>query len=455
MNCLHLNRCQPLTGDDYALLRQNPDRGFRLEAYLRLGSGSAVFHPGFLAGAYLEKQLVFYREEDCKLVQLYVYLSEYLDRPLDAHAFSQLETYLETLRQKRLRALLRFAYEEEADRKNGPVTAQILAHAGQISVWMEQHEALVYETVAALQAGFNGAWGEWHTAKHHHSGKKLMEAICQMAPAQLPIQVRTLPIWEKAPHQEQGRIGFHDEYLVGAHFKWNSDRGRFWNRRERTFRALSRLRFNDGEMPWGKDTVYQNGRIDGLQMLACCANHSLSTLSISHNYREGGGSFNMLRWQGEALAPEQLDFYQCPYHPAYFTNHAGQPIRRTIFDYLCDHLGYQIHLLDCGAHRDIKNENFTHEICFTLLNKGFALPYTLSRLTVSISNREGKVVDYEASYLPEQLASGEKASFIVPVRAEMGSKIGIRLCHPSAPAFSARFANAIPFEDGCNMVGSL
>ena len=121
------------------------------------------------------------------------------------------------------------------------------------------------------------------------AAKKLMEAICQMAPAQLPIQVRTLPIWEKAPHQEQGRIGFHDDYLVGAHFKWNSDCGRFWNRRERTFRALSRLRFNDGEMPWGKDTVYQNGRIDGLQMLACCANHSLSTLSISHNYREGGG----------------------------------------------------------------------------------------------------------------------------------------------------------------------
>lgn len=84
------------------------------------------------------------------------------------------------------------------------MTAQILAHAGQISVWMEQHEALVYETVAALQAGFNGAWGEWHTAKHHHSGKKLMEAICQMAPAQLPIQVRTLPIWEKPPIKSKG-----------------------------------------------------------------------------------------------------------------------------------------------------------------------------------------------------------------------------------------------------------
>lgn len=455
MNSLHLNRCPSLVGEDYTLLRQNPDRGFRLEVYLRLGSGSAVFHPGLSAQDYLEEQLVFYREENFRLVQLYVYLSEFLDRPLDEHAFSQLEAYLDTLRQKRLRALLRFAYEEEADRKNGPVTAQILMHAGQIGAWMERHEALVHETVAALQAGFNGAWGEWHTAKHHHNGKKLMEAVCQMAPARLPIQVRTLPIWEKAPKQEQGRIGFHDDYLVGAHFKWNSDRGHCWNRRERTFRALSRLRFNDGEMPWGKDTVYQNGRIDGLQMLACCANHSLSTLSIAHNYREGGGSFNLLRWQGEPLSPEQLDVYRCPYHPAYFMGSDGQPLRRTIFDYLCDHLGYQIHLLDCGAHRDVKNKDFTHEICFTLFNTGFALPRTLSKLTVSISNPAGRVIEYEASYRPEQLASGEKASFIVPVCAEVGSKIGIRLSHPLAPAFSARFANALPFENGCNMVGNL
>ena len=282
-----------------------------------------------------------------------------------------------------------------------------------------------------------------------------MEAVCQMAPARLPIQVRTLPIWEKAPNQEQGRIGFHDDYLVGAHFKWNSDRGRLWNRRERTFRALSRLRFNDGEMPWGKDTVYQKGRIDGLQMLACCANHSLSTLSIAHNYREGGGSFNLLRWQGETLTPEQLDFYRCPYHPSYFTDGSGRPLNRTVFDYLCDHLGYQLHLLDCKARRDVKSKDFTHEICFTLLNTGFALPYTLSRLTVSISNPAGRVVEYEASYQPEQLASGEKASFIVPVCAEEGSKLGIRLCHPLAPAFSARFANAVPFENGCNMVGIL
>ena len=48
------------------ILANEMDRHYYLktsDGYLRLGSGSAVFHPGFLAGAYLEKQLVFYRDD--------------------------------------------------------------------------------------------------------------------------------------------------------------------------------------------------------------------------------------------------------------------------------------------------------------------------------------------------------------------------------------------------------
>lgn len=455
MTDLRPSACQPLAGEAYSLLRQNPDRGFRLETYLRLGSGGAVFHPGVSALGYLEEQLRYYRAENCRIVQFYVYLSEYLDRPLDGTALSQLKEYLQVLRGKGLRAVLRFAYEEEADRKNGPVTARILEHTGQLGAWMKANETLVYETVAVLQAGLYGAWGEWHTAKHRHNARKLLEAVCRMAPAGLPIQVRTLPIWAKTPPAERERIGFHDDYLVGAPFKWNSDRGHFGSRRRRAFQALSRTRFNDGEMPWGKDRVYNNGQIDGLQMLGCCANHSLSTLSLTHNYREEGGRFNLLRWQGETITPEQLDFYRCPYHESYFTDGAGNPLKRTVFDYLCDHLGYQLHLSDCRIHRDVKNDSFTHEICFTLLNAGFAPPATLRRLCVVITDPAGSRVEYEASYLPSQLAGGEKAGFIVPVRAGEGDSVGIRLSHPFAPQLSARFANALPFENGCNMVGQL
>lgn len=455
MTDLRPGACPPFTGEAYGLLRRNPDRGFRLEAYLRLGSGGSVFHPGVTALSYLEGQLQSYQAENCGLIQLYVYLSEYLDRPLDETAFAQLEEYLNILRGKGLRAVLRFAYEEEADRKNGPVTARILGHTSQLAAWMQAHETLVYETVAVLQAGLYGAWGEWHTAKHRHNAQKLLEAVCRMAPAGLPIQVRTLPIWEKTPPAERERIGFHDDYLVGAHFKWNSDRGHFWNRRQQRFQLLSRTRFNDGEMPWGKDQVYHGGRIDGLRMLSCCANHSLSTLSLAHNYREEGGSYNMQRWQGEAITPEQLNFYHCPYHESYFTNSAGNPLKRSVFDYLRDHLGYQIHLTDFRIHQDVKNKAFTHEICFTLFNAGFAPPATLRRLCVVLIHPEGGCTEYEASYCPAQLAGGERASFIVPVRAARGDRAGLRLSHPFAPQLTARFASALPFENGCNMLGAL
>lgn len=162
----------------------------------------------------------------------------------------------------------------------------------------------------------------------------------------------------------------------------------------------------------------------------------------------------MLRWQGETLAPEQLDFYRRPYHPGYFTDGSGKPLNRTVFDYLCNHLGDRLHLLDCRIHRDVKNKGFTHEICFMLLNTGFALPYPAQALRRH--HRAGRQHSRIRSVLSTvQLASREKASFIVPVRAGEGNRIGIQLSHPLPPELSARFADARPFENGCNLVGIL
>lgn len=90
-----------------------------------------------------------------------------------------------------------------------------------------------------------------------------------------------------------------------------------------------------------------------------------------------------------------------------------------------------------------------------LLNTGFALPYTLRRLSVAITGQDGSTAEHEASYQPAQPASSEKASFIIPVRAGEGNRVGIQLSHPLPPELSARFADARPFENGCNLVGIL
>ena len=130
-----LQHPQLLEGTEYNLLRQNPDRGWRLETYLTLGSNTVMFKPGETPLGFLDAQRALYRDAPVSLVQFYVYLTEYCKKPLDEKAFNQLNAYLEALRERGLRAVLRFAYEFETDRKIGPTSHRIYSHLKQIQKW--------------------------------------------------------------------------------------------------------------------------------------------------------------------------------------------------------------------------------------------------------------------------------------------------------------------------------
>ena len=158
-----------LEGEGFSVLRQNPDRGWRMETYLTLGSNTVMFHEGKTPLGFLDEQIELYRDTPCALVQVYVYLTEYCKRALDDTAFAQLQAYLEGVRERKLRVLLRFAYEFDVDRKVGPTSRRIHGHLRQIKHWFAENEALVRDTVLVLQAGVIGAWGEWHTARLYHN----------------------------------------------------------------------------------------------------------------------------------------------------------------------------------------------------------------------------------------------------------------------------------------------
>ncbi|MGN0560264.1 MAG: DUF4874 domain-containing protein, partial [Candidatus Fimenecus sp.] len=283
-----------LEGEGFSVLRQNPDRGWRMETYLTLGSNTVMFHAGETPLGFLDAQIELYRDTPCTLVQVYVYLTEYCKKPLDDTAFAQLNAYLEGLCARHLRAVLRFAYEFDVDRKIGPTTRRIHGHLRQIKQWFAENEPLVRDTVLVLQAGVIGAWGEWHTARHYHNKKKLLFALCDTAPAYLPLQVRMQRFKDCVQNTENAaRVGYHDDFLVGAYYKWNTPAGAPDSERFQNFVKESRFTLNDGEMPWGRDKTVHEGFIDGYEMLTACAEHSLSTLSLTHNYKEENGRFNM------------------------------------------------------------------------------------------------------------------------------------------------------------------
>lgn len=434
-----------LEGKEFDLLRQNPDRGWRLETYLTLGSNTVMFHPNETPLGFLDAQRELYRNTPVSLVQFYVYLTEYCKKPLDDQAFRQLNDYLQALRARGLRAVLRFAYEYETDRKTGPTSHRIHGHLKQIEQWFHDNDALVRETVAVVQAGMIGVWGEWHTARFWHNPKKTLLKICDAVPAYLPIQVRMQVFKDKIQNTPQAaRVGYHDDFLVGAYFKWNAPADAPGSESFRAFAEESKYTYNDGEMPWGRDKTHQDGFIDGYEMLTACAQRSLSTLSLVHNYIEENGQFNAVRWQKEMLNAVHVRELGCPCASAYFTEN-GAVLERSVFDYLTDHLGYQIAVREISV---AQTDSCEQTAVLKLSNSGFALPYGFTKLELHIFRKDGSVQTYPfTDFTPEALLSGKTAVFTTVCDCRDAEKIGVSLQKESTKA-AIRFANRGEYQNG-------
>lgn len=435
-----------MSAAEFSRLRENPDRGFRIETYITLGSNTVMFHPEQTPEQYLDAQLELYKDVPVKLVQVYVYLIEYCHAPLDEKAFFQLKSYLEALQARGLRAVLRFAYEFSVNRKTGPRSGRIYKHLSQLREWFAENRTFVSDTVLVLQAGVIGAWGEWHTAKYPHNQKNILFRICQLPPAEIPIQVRLQALKDKlAQTPDYEKIGFHDDFLVGGYHKWNTSGGAPGSRAYERFVQESKNALNDGEMPWGRDKTVNNGYIDGKEMLVQCRDHALTTLSITHNFIEENGCFNAVRWQTEKLGKKDAMKLGCTFFSSYFKDASGQPVERTVFDFLTDHLGYQIAVTSI----EIQDNN----LHIQLANNGFALPFGFTEMKLCLKDQNGDCTVYPVqAYTPEKLCGGESARFTVKIADGIYTELGILIRKPHLEQGYIRMANHCEFRDGFNLI---
>ena len=428
-----------LNGKEFELLRSNPDRGWRIETYITLGSNTVMFNNGFTPEEFLNRELEHYKDLNINTVQLYVYLTQYIKKPLDRKAFVQLEDYLKLLKKNNLRALLRFTYEYDVSMKIGPTSSRIFSHIEQLKQWFLENEDLVKQTVMVIQAGFLGAWGEWHSAKYPHNGKTALLKICDMTPDYLTIQVRQQKFKDKIKNSDNyNRVGYHDDYLVGVYHKWSTPKSGVSSQSFKRFVEDSLYRLNDGEMPWGKDKVYKNGYIDGIEMLQGAKLRSLTTMSITHNYTEDNSLYNAHRWQGEILSPAQLQKLSIPYFSTYFSENE----EKTVFDFLTDHLGYMLAVE--------KIELLDNSISITIKNNGFALPFGFSEFSLFTHDgsnvREYRKDDFDFY----ALTAGQTAEFTFNANCKSVKAIGISLKKPIENFSSIRFANRCDFKDSIN-----
>jgi hypothetical protein len=117
-----------------------------------------------------------------------VRLDDYRFRPLDDAFLAALGRGFAAARSAGIKVVLRFSYNSsyQADASK----LQILQHIAQLSPLFWQNA----DVIAVLQAGFIGAWGEWH---HSTNGldndadrSEILNAILNALPAQRSVQVR-------------------------------------------------------------------------------------------------------------------------------------------------------------------------------------------------------------------------------------------------------------------------
>ena len=96
------------------------------------------------------------------LVHLNIRLDDWRESDIPQDVLDSLDTNFADIRDAGLKAIIRFAYNEGPypDSEPDASKAQILRHIGQLTSLLQKNA----DVISWAEAGFIGAWGEWHTS---------------------------------------------------------------------------------------------------------------------------------------------------------------------------------------------------------------------------------------------------------------------------------------------------
>lgn len=163
----------------------------------------------------LPATLAALRDDGVSLVRSTVRLDSYRETELPASLFVALDAAADRLRGAGLKLVLRFAYND-AEGAADATKAHILEHIAQVGPWVARQADLI----VALEAGFIGAWGEWHHSTHGldtpEARREILQALLREVPASVPVLVRAPRFKEELGPDValRARVGHHDDCFL-------------------------------------------------------------------------------------------------------------------------------------------------------------------------------------------------------------------------------------------------
>jgi hypothetical protein len=155
------------------------------------------------------------------LAHLNIYLNDYRESDLPEELLDGLQTNFDDIREAGVKAIIRFAYNQgpypdtEPDASKG----QILRHIEQLTPLLQNNA----DVIAWVEAGFIGAWGEWHTSTNGLDNIQDKQEILNAILAAIPnryVQVRyPANIIEMYPNPEdaiKARVAHHNDCFLSS-----------------------------------------------------------------------------------------------------------------------------------------------------------------------------------------------------------------------------------------------
>lgn len=196
----------------------NPERGFihNMVVYSE-GEGLSPTRLGAL------------RNESVSMIMRMYYLEAFKDQPISSTELTLIQSDMQKLRNAGIKCVLRFAYTDDMNGTDAPLSI-IEQHLDQLKPIFEENE----DVIAFVQAGFIGAWGEWHSSSNGlatvENERKVLEKLLGVLPPDIMVQVRTPGAKQQifntsAPvsvdiaytDEERARVGHHNDcFLAGG-----------------------------------------------------------------------------------------------------------------------------------------------------------------------------------------------------------------------------------------------
>lgn len=157
----------------------NPERGF-IHTYSTLKDGNKLN----------VEQLESLRNENVSTILRIVYLDAFKTSDLSSDKLESISDDFELIREHGLKVIVRFAYTDDIEGDDAPL-AIVLRHIDQLSSLLRCNE----DIIPFFQAGFIGAWGEWHSSSNNlttlENQRSILFKLLEVLPESIMVQVRT------------------------------------------------------------------------------------------------------------------------------------------------------------------------------------------------------------------------------------------------------------------------